>query len=206
MIQYEEEYFFIQPSENIKILPYLQPDASTAGRKFEYEEQLIGTPPLVFFNANKDEHRLEGIPCLKDMPPVLFRGNDLLVSTEIRREILALKIDYLSLHPAVYIDDDGDWHEDFWFCTFKERFECLDMEESVTIGSIKVNRGTPNEKRRYDVTEHYFDRKIMNDIPLENRLIFKLGGVVDAYITCHKSVKHIFENVATNVISVGDWE
>lgn len=206
MSQYEQDYFFMQPAETISNLPFLQPDDATVDRKFEYEAQLVGSPPLVFHNANKAEYQHDGIPSLKNMPPILFRGNDILVSTEIRRDLVALKVENLSTHPAIYVDDDGDWHEDFWFCTFEKRFECLDLEESVSIGSIRVNRGKPNEKRRYDITEHYFDSKIMDDTPLEKRFLFKLGGTIDAYITCHKSIKHLFENKGTDVVAVADWE
>lgn len=34
------------------------------------------------------------------------------------------------MHPSVFIDDRGHWHEDYWFLIFPTQFDCWDREES----------------------------------------------------------------------------
>ena len=128
MSEYDSDYFFLrQPKDNDRI-PSLIPDANTEDRKFRSKKQPMGSPPLFFHNAWKDEVKKRGIHTI--VPPVLFSGADIIVTSEIRNRLLASELSGLSLHPVVYINDQDAWHEDYWFITFTEELDCWDRATS----------------------------------------------------------------------------
>eukprot|EP01034_Spumella_vulgaris_P044089 gene44089-54789_t len=106
-----------------------KPDENTEDRRFRFEMQQPGSAPLVFHNTWKEENLRKGIRSLS--PAVLFEGDDLVVSTAIRQSLLLADIPDLAMHPVVYIDDQGEWHEDYWFLTFTKWLDCWDRNAST---------------------------------------------------------------------------
>jgi len=198
MNNYNKEYFFIQINDEIENLPDLSPDKATEGRNYTYA--------LVFKNGDREDFEEDGLLPLKNLPRVLFSGDDILVSTDIRRELIKLNVSDLSMHPAVYIHDDDEWYEEYWFCTFVKDLDCWDRNKSkVRKKSVTFFEGTPDETRLYSVAKYYLDNELFDQTPLEKRLLFKMGGTLEPYITCHESVKYLFETEGSRTIPVGEW-
>lgn len=83
-----------------------------------------------FFNGGREYDEKMGISSVKQVPSILFSGTDLLVTSSMREALLELDIPHLHMHSSVYIHDDGEWHEDYWYMTFVERFDCWSREKS----------------------------------------------------------------------------
>jgi hypothetical protein len=186
MGDYNREYYFIEKPKNSDHLPSLMPDINTENRRFRFEAQPMASPPLVFYNGWKDFNKINGI---KDVAAsFLFDGLDLLVRSNVREELLNYAVPYLDMHPAIYIDDREKWHENYWYLTFTERFDCWDRIKSiyedgpVEIGGFKL----------YSIYTYSLNQEILDEIPLEKRLLFKMGGTLDAFIVCHESISNLF--------------
>lgn len=186
MNDFDSEYFFIRKPKKSPKIPFLVPDENTVGRRFRFEAQPIGSAPLVFHNADKDENMRAGI--VAETPDVLFSGSSVLVRTAIREKLLLLDVPHLSMHPAIYIDDKDKWHEDYWFLTFTEDFDCWDREnseyddEAIEVGGTEL----------FQVYSYRLNSSILATTPLQDRLLFKMGGDVHGFICCHKSLRSTF--------------
>lgn len=188
MTHYNDDYFFIRKPKNNDLLPFLEPDINTEDRRFRFEAQPAGSAPLVFHNTWKEENLKKGLRSLS--PAVLFEGDDLVVSTVIRDSLLLADIPDLSMHPAIYIDDQDRWHEDYWFLTFTKWLDCWDRRTStyeqddppVRLGGFELHQ----------IYEYSLDPDVLDKIELPHRLLFKLGGSLDGFIVCHKSLAGLF--------------
>ena len=97
------------------------------------------------------------------------------------------------MHPAIYIDDNEKWHEDYWYLTFTKRFDCWDRYTSEYSQTSSLTLG--------DTTYYKIFTFSLDDIKLDataapDKLLFKMGGSIDAFITCHKSLISVFNSGA----------
>lgn len=202
MTDYDSEYFFILKPDNDR-LPSLVPDTNTEDRQFRFQAQPMGSAPLIFVNGWKEHDKQKRVAGLT--PDILFPGADLIVRTPIREKLLAYDIPNLSIHPAVYIDDEDKWHEDFWYLTFTEMFDCWDRETSdydqdeppIRLGGYELHQ----------VYSYNLNKELLDRTPLQDRLLFKMGGTLDGYVVCHKSLCSIFRAGAggAELQSVADY-
>ena len=184
MRNFESEYVFVRRPPDRDELPSLKPDARTANLNFRFEALPLGQRPLKFTNGWREENLAQGIR--SPTPAILFDGTNLVVEEKIRMRLVRHgHIPNLHIYPAIYVDDDKKAHENYWYLTFTERFDCWDRESSdynreggVTSGGVKY----------WNVFSYRFDEALMKRTPLEQRLLFKLGGSLDAYIVAHASV------------------
>ena len=187
MNDYDQQYYFIRLADNDG-LPFLTPDVNTEDREFRYQRQAMGSPPLVFFNGSKEFQQKRHIPSVKVPPDILFEGSNLVVCSRIREALLEFDIAHLHMHPAIYIHDDGKWHEDYWYMTFTEQFDCWDRvnstyeEEPLEMGGMKM----------HSVYTYSLNKELLDKIPLEKRLLFEMGGTQDGYTVCHRSLLRLF--------------
>lgn len=188
MQNYDSEYYFVRKPKSSPWLPSLVPDQNTEGRKFNFRAQPIGSAPLVFFNGRKDYNLANGIVSVT--PNIMFAGSNVMVVDAIRDKLLVADIPNLSMHPAIYIDDKDVWHEDRWFLTFTTYFDCWDRQKSE-VGDETVEVG---QDELFDVYSFRLNNDLMDQTPIELRRLFKIGGVLDAYICCHKSLSSVFSN------------
>lgn len=187
MNKFDQQYYFIDRADNDS-LPDLTPDINTEDRAFRYERQEVGSPPLFFFNGAKDYQKKLGIPSIKVLPNIIFDGSNLVVRSSIREALLNYDIPHLHMHPTVYIHDDGKWHEEYWYMTFTEQFDCWDRKNStyepepLEMGGFKL----------YSVYSYSLDEELLDKTPLEQRLLFKMGGTQDGMIVCHQKLLRVF--------------
>lgn len=160
-------------------------------------------PPLYFINGYRDEdiaaNRVEQIG------DVLFDGSDLIVSDSIKRYLEKFDTPNLQLYPAVYIDNNDQWHDAYWYLNFTDELECWDKNLSVY-----TPPDDPTDPYDYAEVEKYsLDSNILSAIPEKNRMLFKMGGASVSYVFVHKDVvKFILENCKATVrfIKVVDFE
>jgi hypothetical protein len=184
--KYDEEYFFILKNDDNARLPTLKADKNTAARNFYYQPIPTGSAPLIFFNGYREEFREDGVA--DDAVDILFAGANFAVRDPIRERLLTFNIPHITMHPAVYIDDRDTWHEDFWFVAFDRRFDCWDRARSeydpdpLEIGGHKM----------YSIYQYVLDDRVLDATPLEQRLLFQMGGTDDELVLCHRSLAPIF--------------
>ena len=80
------------------------------------------------------------------------------------------------------------FHENYVLTNFYEQLDCLDVEES-NIEFKRERRGI----MKYTVEEFRLSSTILDAIPEEQRLIFKIDKVTDAHIMVHQKIKDIME-------------
>ncbi len=202
MTDYDSEYFFIRKPRREPKYPFLVPDKNTEGRRYRYEKQVPGSAPLVFTNGNKDDNKNAGVTSVT--PDILFAGADMVVRGEIREKLLPLEIPNLSIHPAIYIDDKDQWHEDYWYLTFTEDFDCWDRDISEYDKEDSVDFDDGDEL--IQVYSYRLNGKLMDATPLKERTLFKMGGDLNGYPCCHKSVRALFSgvNAGTMLVCLSD--
>lgn len=191
MHDYDDDYYFIQKADDER-LPSLTANEDTVDRNYSFEVQMIGSPPFVFFNGAKEYNKKLGTASLKNPPDILFDGTNLVVRTRIRDSLVDMNLAGIFIHPAIYIDDKDNWHEDYWFLAFPERFDCWDREKSdfvqrpLELGGFKL----------HSVYTYSLNSALLDATPLEQRLLFKMGGTQDAFIVCHRSIARVFAEEA----------
>jgi hypothetical protein len=185
MSDLEDEYYFIAKAPERPELPFLKPDEATVNLNFNFEAAPLGQAPFKFTNAWGDKRRQLGVRTI--VPPVMFCGNDLVIEDKLRLRLVHHgDIPDLHIYPSVYVDDTGRQHENYWFLTFADRFDCWDRDRSeydrdeppVLLGGLEYHQ----------VYKYKFNADVMKERPLEQRLLFKLGGTLDAYIVAHSSI------------------
>ncbi|MCC7601128.1 hypothetical protein IGS61_26815 [Janthinobacterium sp. FW305-129] len=204
MGKFDKEYYFIVSSGN-DANPMLTPDENTEGRAFRYEAQLIGSPPLVFFNGSFEYQRKNKIPSMKISSCILLSGSNLVIPGSIRDVLLELEIPNLHMHPVAYKHDDKKWYEDYWFMAFSERFDCWDRKFShydqeappIELGGFVLEQ----------VYSYSLNDELLEKTPLRNRLLFQMGGDLSAFFVCHKSLLKLFNGSQESIhlISIGDF-
>jgi hypothetical protein len=186
MSKYDQEYFFIRSDESRERLPYLRPDTNTNERRFRSRAPAMGSSPLIFTNALKDDFRKSKVKA--EIADILFESSNFLVRDHIREALLRYDIPGMFMHPSVYVDDDDEWHEDYWFVGFTTRFDCWDRAAS-TYSSPPLEIG---DKEFYDMYTYSLNTQLLDATPLHQRLLFQMGATQDAMVVCHKDIAGLF--------------
>ncbi|MWP50470.1 MULTISPECIES: DUF1629 domain-containing protein, partial [unclassified Gilliamella] len=97
-----------------------------------------------------------------------FSEPDSIVSKKIAEVLAPLDIKGIQLIPAKIETNTGDILEDYFYIHIYNYLKAVDREKS----KCKVDRYDPNLLRWIDRFE--LDRKVLEKIPLEERLVFKL--------------------------------
>lgn len=186
MNHYDNEYFFVRSDDDNERLPFLTPDTNTSERRYAECPPQPGTAPLIFSNGWKDEFAARRVK--EDVADILFEGVNFIVRDHIRERLLALDLPHVHLHPAVYIDDRGDWHEDFWFVGITNDFDCWDRHNST----YNKKQMVIGQDTLYSMYTYSLNAALLDRTPLRERLLFQMGGTVDGLVTCHQSIASIF--------------
>jgi hypothetical protein len=203
MKNHDKEYFFIRKKDDDS-LPSVTADENTVSRNYSFEPQPGGSAPFMFFDGGADYARKLGIVPSKEIPDILLNGSDLLVRNHIREKLVALDLPGLYIHPAVFIDAYENWHEDYWYLAFPDRFDCWDRNLSdfendpIELGGFKL----------YSIYSYSLDAAILEKVPLGERMLFKMGGTLDAYIVCHQDIAAVFRsngNSGAQLVAISDY-
>jgi hypothetical protein len=200
MQDFNQEYYFIVEEIN-EHNPSLTPDEDTANRPFEYEELPLGSKPLIFHDGALDWKKRKNIKPLNTPPEILFSGTDVVVPGALRETLFKLDIPHLAIQPAIYIDYKDDWYEDYWYLTFTELFDCWDRKlskyekEPLVVGNVAL----------FDINEYSLNNELLSKTPLQNRLLFKMGGTSPAPVLAHASVARYFHRSGAIVLPIAEY-
>jgi len=70
--------------------------------------------------------------------------------------------------------------------------DCWDKRKSDYINDPILGGENDNDKY-YEVLKFSLNEDMLGSIPLEERLLFKMGGALNAMLTCHESIKPLEE-------------
>ena len=185
MANYNEQYYILF-GDTSNGPSHLRPLQKTADRDYEYMQLNRSGGPAFFENAFDEEDKKTGEkhPILD----VMDAAGWFLFSNRLYQKMVTFDIQGMQLFPAVFIGDDKHFHEDYVLTNFYEKLDCLDVEES-TIESTSESRGRVS----HEVEKVRLSSKILDKIPEEHRLIFKIAKVDDAHIIIHQRIKDIIE-------------
>ena len=191
MTDYTAQYYILRSPDGHSV-PHLSADPDTLRRTSSYTPHPVGSSPLVFRNGWKGRNREGGV---KDVvTPILFHATNPVVRTPLCEALLDLQLPHVHMHPAIYIDDRDTWHKDYWYVTFSKLFDCWDRALSDTSKNFVESNG----QRRYDVYEYVFDEALLDKTPLEERLLFQMGGTISEFVFCHESIVKLFQQDRPN--------
>ncbi len=111
-----------------------------------------------------------------------------MVDSKIREALISHDIPNLQINPAVYIDDHDRMHKNYWFLTFTATFDCWERKTSAFIDEPIDGGGMV----LYHVDEFRLDEQLLEKKPLKERLLFKIGGAIDALVTVHEKLAPLF--------------
>jgi hypothetical protein len=125
-------------------------------------------------------------------------AGDSVISRKIADVMLQMNIKGIQLIPAIVESNKGEVYKDFFYVYIHHYIEAMDKE----------NSDFEYEYEMYYIDSFRLDEKVLKEIPLDERLVFKLkeSGTECLY---HKSVVNAI--MATNpegvqFIKVEDWE
>lgn len=200
MAALDTEYLFVLKDQDESI-PSMTPDEDTSRKPYDSTLLPQFQKPLVFRNGAQGYQRAGGIQARSPPPEVLFDGADVLVSGLIRAKLLGLKLPRVAIQPAIFIDDKDGWHEDYWYLTFLSMLDCWDRTASVFDPDPLEVFGV----LAFGVYQYVLDRAVLEAIPLEARLLFKMGGTTTGFVVVHESIADIFRKSGVVLVPVADY-
>jgi hypothetical protein len=175
---YNKDYYIINRPDN-DALPSLGADKNTATLHYSTTPKKSNSP-LVFSNNLSENNRDYGIS--EEIGPVLFNNNDIIINDNIYTELVGSGIDRVDFSPSIYIDDGGMWHENYWFMVVSDSIDCWSRSKSKYSNTEIKSTGA-----RY-IYSFYLDADILDKIPLQERLIFKIDKSALGLIFIHKTI------------------
>ncbi|BCV64209.1 imm11 family protein [Shewanella algae] len=174
MRQYEEQYYILKRVEFREIFLSLRATENTGARNHTYEKLDYGDGPALFENGYKGEIPFHLTNAQMDsIYPV--------VSEDVASAVKGYHTKGFQLFPAVIIDDDDHWHEDFYFFNFYRDIDCVDFKKSTV-------RNYSPAKKNNTVLQYKLDASVLDAIPEENRLMIKLAGVTGGALLFHEKI------------------
>lgn len=172
-----EYYFAFRPDDDS--VPILQADENARFRRYRYSKLSFGAP-LMFGNGFRDEFIKRGIT--EKLGGVLNDSPFYLVETRIRDEIERFSTPGLQLYPAIYVDNAGQYHEDYWFTNFHESVDVMDWDASV----YDVIDGESPEDDEYLFDKILLDSRKLSAIPEKQRLLLHVENL--GYVIFHQRI------------------
>lgn len=163
------DYYVITIS-NEESIPLLTEDDE--GPRYFHKKMEIENPELMKFKI--------GLPIpKKPMMADYLSTPDSVISKNIYRVLEPLKIKGIQLIPAVVRDQKRDkLYEDYWAMHIINRIKCVDVD----LSDCEIQKRTLAYVKKI-----VLDKKVLKEIPLEDRLIFRLEEDI-SYQLFHKSI------------------
>lgn len=204
MISYNEEYYIMfTPKGDDQI--YIKPQERSADRKFRYRKLNIEDGPLFFENCYRDEDKNKW-----PSTDILVEGGGFLATSTLCDKLRDYDVDFMQIYPAIYVDDNDNYREDYFYIGFYERLDCLDIKKSE-IEDIEFDEKDidDDDPVSLEVSKFSLSDSVLGNISEENRLMFKIGQCSKPYIFVHQTVVDIFLNYSytgVQFIKVSDFK
>ncbi len=199
MSKYNDQYYIVDEVYDNNTL-YLTALQKTANRNYSYKKMQPGDEPLFFENAYKKEDIAAGSK--KQIKQSHMNGNFLLVSNDIRGKIKGIQSNGVQLYPAVIIDDDEDFHDNFWLLNVFNKQNYIDFDKS------EIKRYDPKSDS-HKVKKYFLSDEALDKVPEENRLIFKPSNTDVGFMFVHQKIVDIFNEFKVGNIKfykVSEWK
>lgn len=200
MSKFDQDYFFVL-KERDERLPFMTPDDDTSRKPYTSELLPLHAKPLVFHNGSLEYQQQNRILPSDPPPELLFHGSDILVKDSLRDKLLSLEIPNLAIQPAIYIDHNNKWHEDRWYLTFLERFDCWDRNSS----SYRDRDFEPDEEPAYKVRRYSLNDELLERTPIAARRLFKMGGTTMGFVVVHVSIAAHFRLSGAVLVPIAEY-
>lgn len=168
---------------------------------FFYGELTKEGEPIFFEPSFQERNKKLGIASVKT--DVMFDGPSFVVNNNIKKELDKYDLHGIQLCPAIVIESTG-WDEGYWYLNIYQYLDCWDKDKSIT-RPLKAGRDIEDTK----VLKYHLDKSVLNKIPENNRMIFKMGGGFYSHIFIHeKLVTYLLKNNITGIrfFKVSDFE
>jgi hypothetical protein len=182
MSSLDDEYYLVMEPEGEDHI-FLKPTEETAARGYSYKKMDVLSEPFHFLNSEADDDLSEGIR--RPLTNVLMDATNLIVDDSIHAYLSQWNIDGLQYHPAVYTDELGNTHKPYWHLTFFDKTLCLDTERSQLLRNTSA---TYDKQSSLPVDSYCLDAEVLNQIPVTQRLLFKIGGTNMGYVFAHQTI------------------
>jgi len=184
-MNYNEQYYILF-GDTSNGASHLRPLQKTADRSFTYKQLNLSGGPAFFENAFSEEDIKAGIkhPILD----VMDAAGWFLFSNRLYQQMATFDIQGMQLFPAVFINDDKKYHEDYFLTNFYEKLDCLDVDKSII-----VRKRERRNKITYNVDTISLSNKVLDAIPEEQRLMFRIDKITDGFVIVHQKIKDIIE-------------
>ena len=164
----EYEYFRIY-RENNTIYPII---TSIKNGEYQYETDIIKNPqPMEFIVKSKGNRKYKVVD--------FHRSPYTIVSKKIYDVLCKINIEGVQHIPAAIIGKKDERYENYYYVHICNYISALDKEKSIYKWDNFINTA--------DIEKLYIDKTVLEKIPLEKRLVFKLkeNPIFEIY---HKSI------------------
>ncbi len=178
MNRYDNEYYIVhEPEGEEHVFPMAS--KNTASRKYTYKKNDRISEPFIFYNGDKASDNK------KNFHGIILDGVNLIISKNIRESIAAENTIGLQYNDSIYIDNDAKWHENLWYLTFYQKSFYLDVVHSE---ALRGDLSTYGHNSSMTINKYSLDSSMLDNIPLAERLLFKIGGTSLGYVFIHESL------------------
>jgi len=202
MSKYDQEYYLPFASMDDSKL-FVGMPKKTVMRRIGHKKLNPADGPMFYHNAYKEEDKKEGVKL--PIPDIMLVSREMIIPNEMMKFLRGFQIPGIQVFPAVYIDDDDNWHENLSVIHCYKRLDCLDFEKSIIDDDLEYWE----EGDDHSVDKPSLSEVALNGIPEDERLIFKIDNVKGLHIYFHQRiVDYIREMKYTGVhfIKVADFE
>ncbi|MDX1695055.1 MAG: hypothetical protein R3208_14915 [Ketobacteraceae bacterium] len=190
MSRYDDEYYIVE-TEYTPTQVFLSPTTETSERSYHYK-RLTSGKPVFFVNGFKERDARTGDK--RVVSDVMFDGASFVVRDSIKPFLDQFDIESMQLHPAVVIDDHDVWHDNYWYLNFYGELDCWDRNSS------EYEYLDDDDDTDAMIDKYSLNPEVLDAIPEEKRLLFKMDGAATAYVFAHKRVvKYFLENAYTGI-------
>lgn len=194
------EYYFLLKQQDDRIFG-ITPGDDTVKQNFGFERMPVGSKPLVFHNGNLDWQIANRVKPMNPPPDILFSGSDVLIKDQVREAIWSLELPNLAIQPSIYIDHNSKWHENYWYLTFLELFDCWDRKNSI----YRPKPIDVDGNLIYNVRQYSLDDDLLEKTPIDARRLFKMGGTLDGMVVVHQSLAKYFRGSGAYLVPIADY-
>ena len=184
MSKYNNQYYIVDDNYSPETL-YLKPFKDTSKRFFGFEPLSIENGPLFFGNAYLDKDKAANIR--RPIKQAHMHAAFVIMHEDIKKDME----DYFYFHPgvelfpAVLIDDDGQFHEHYWFINRYGETDCLDYDKSII-------DAYDEDQEEHSVHKYSLRDDVLDAIPEDKRLIIQVANTDIGYTIVHQRIVDIF--------------
>jgi hypothetical protein len=177
-MSYEHDYFVLKKVDEDKF-PNLVPLKESASLRFNRKLPEPGQS-LEFHNKWREDNKQAGIK--EEIGSILFNGFDVLVNDDIHTALKIESFYNVGFYPSTYIKDDGERLDHYYFLTVVNKIDAWCRTKSI-YDADNVAIGN-----KYYINKIVLDEAVLNNIPLEQRLLFKLDASMLNVTLIHKTL------------------